>query len=172
VRVQIEQIAQTDAAEIPEEMIKQRGRLQLWEQREKLLPRLAADPLLVQPEQLSQMLEKGCLLLNMFLVLNRLHVQPDSSRSLHVRIAQRFGNESRALSDGLGLTSAQVFGLLVKVFEDCASIPGWYEEDWAHMRPLLDNAFNALGNSLDAFEVACAQRPMKRLESLQTFDSI
>lgn len=172
VRVQIEQIAQTDAAEIPEETIKQRGRLQLWEQREKLLPRLAADPLMSQPEQLAQVLEKGSLLLNMFLTLNHSRSRSDSSKPLHVRIAQRFRVESRALSDALALSPEQMFGLLAKVFEDCASIPGLYEEDWALIRPLLDQAFNALGDSLEAFETACATRPMKRLEFLQFFDSI
>ncbi|WP_070415317.1 ATP-binding protein [Pseudomonas lundensis] len=172
VRVQIEQIAETDAAEIPEETIKQRGRLQLWEQRQKLLPRLAADPLMSNPDHLAQTLEKGCLLINMFLTLNHLRVQVDSSKPLHARIAQRFGVESRALCDALVQTPKQVFGLLTKVFEDCASIPGWYEEDWALIRPLLDQAFNALGDSLEAFETACAQRPMKGLELLKSFDSI
>ena len=172
VRVQIEQIAETDAAEIPEETIKQRGRLQLWEQRQKLLPRLAADPLMSNPDHLAQTLEKGCLLINMFLTLNHLHWQADSSKPLHARIAQRFGVESQALCDSLVQTPEQVFGLLTKVFEDCASIPDWYEEDWAHVRPLLDQAFNALSDSLEAFEAACAQRPMKRLENLKSFDSI
>lgn len=172
VRVQIEQIAETDAAEIPEETIKQRGRLQLWEQRQKLLPRLAADPLMSNPDHLAQTLEKGCLLINMFLTLNHLRLQTDSSKPLHARIAQRFGVESRALCDALVQTPEQVFGLLTKVFEDCASIPGWYEEDWAVLRPLLNQAFNALGDSLEAFEAACVQRPMKQLELLKTFDSI
>ncbi|CAI8986942.1 ATP-binding protein [Pseudomonas sp. IT-P294] len=172
VRVQIEQIAQTDAAEIPESAIKQRGRLQLWEQRDKLLPLLAADPLMSKPEQLAQVLEKGCLLINMFLTLNHMRLQADSSKPLQVRIAQRFGIEARALSDSLNLTPAQVFGLLAKVFEDCASIPDWYEEDWIIIRPLLDQAFDALGDSLETFDATCAQRPMKRLELLKSFDSI
>lgn len=172
VRVQIEQIAHTDAAEIPEETIKQRGRLQLWEQRQKLLPRLAADPLMSNPDYLAQTLEKGCLLINMFLTLNHLRWQADSAKPLHARIVQRFGVESQALCDSIKQTPTQVFGLLTKVFEDCASIPAWYEEEWAHMRPLLDQAFNALGDSLEAFEAACAQRPMKRLEHLKSYDSI
>lgn len=75
------------------------------------------------PDHLAQTLEKGCLLINMFLTLNHLRVQVDSSKPLHARIAQRFGVESRALCDALVQTPKQVFGLLTKVFEDCASIP-------------------------------------------------
>jgi hypothetical protein len=172
VRVQIEQIAHTDAAEIPEATIKQRGRLQLWEQREKLLPRLAADPLMSTPDHLAQTLEKGCLLNNMFLKLNQMHWLLVRSEFLSARIAQRFGVESRAMGDSLGLAPEQVSGLLTKVFEDCASIAGWSEEKWAPVRPLLDQAFNALGDSLEAFEAALAHRPMKQLESLATYDSI
>ncbi|MNJ33185.1 AAA-like domain protein [compost metagenome] len=172
VRVQIEQIAQTDAAEIPEETIKQRGRLQLWEQRHKLLPRLAADPLMSHPDHLAQTLEKGCLLINMFLKLNHLHWQLVRSASLQARIAQRFGVEFRALCDSLGQAPEQVSGLLTKVFEDCASIANWYEGDWAQVLPLLDQAFNALGDSLEAFETALAHRSMKPLKTLETYDSI
>lgn len=172
VRVQIDQIAHTDAAEIAEETIKARGQDQLWAQRAKLLPRLAADPLMSSPRHLALMLEKGSVLLNLFLTLNHLRLQADSSKPLHGRIAQRFGVQATALSEALGLTPGQVFGLLGKIFEDCASIPGWYEEDWALIRPLLDSALNALGDSLQAFDTACAQRPMKRLELLQSLDSI
>lgn len=172
VRVQIDQIAKTDAAEIPEVTIKQRGRLQLWAQRQKLLPRLSADPLMSTPDQLAQTLEKGCLLINMFLKLNQLHWQLERAESLQARIAQRFCVEFAVLCDGLALTSDQVSGLLAKVFEDCASIAGWYEEDWNRTRPLLEQAFNVLWVSLEAFEAACAQRPMKSLELLKSYDSI
>ena len=172
VRVQIEQIAQTDVAEIPEETIKQRGRLQLWGQRQKLLPRLAADPLMSGPDHLAQMLERGCLLVNMFMKLNHLRWQLERSEALQARIAQRFGAESKVLGDSLGLAPEQVSCLLTKVFEDCASIAGWNEEEWAYLRPLLDQAFNALGESLEAFEAGFAHRPMKRLKELESLDSI
>ncbi|WP_369989576.1 hypothetical protein [Pseudomonas xanthosomatis] len=172
VRVQIEQIAQTDVAEIPEETIKQRGRLQLWGQRQKLLPRLAADPLMSGPDHLAQMLERGCLLVNMFMKLNHLRWQLERSEPLQARIAQRFGAESKVLGDSLGLAPEQVSCLLTKVFEDCASIAGWNEEEWAYLRPLLDQAFNALGESLEAFEAGFAHRPMKRLKELESLDSI
>ncbi|SEM95650.1 hypothetical protein SAMN04487857_107206 [Pseudomonas sp. ok272] len=172
VRVQIEQIAHTDAPEIPEQTIKARGQVQLWAQRAKLLPRLSADPLMRSPEHLARMLEKGSVLLNLFLTLNHLRGRADSAKPLHAPIAQRFAVQARALGEALALSPEQVSGLLGKIFEDCASIPGWYEADWAQIRPLLESALNALGDSLQAFETACAQRPMKRLEALQPFDSI
>lgn len=172
VRVQIEQIAQTDAAEIPEETIKQRGRAQLWEQRQKLLPRLAADPLMSCSDYLAQTLEKGSLLINMFLKLNHLRWQAERFESLQARIAQRFGSEFHVLCSSLGQSPDHVSGLLTKVFEDCSSIADWYEDDWAHIRPLLDQAFNALGTSLEALEVILAQRPMKLLEKLKSYDAI
>ena len=172
VRVQINQTAHTDAAEIPEASIKQRGRLQLWEQRRKLLPRLAAQPSMTTPERLAQTLEKGCLLINMFLTLNQWHWRLDRGNEPRARVAQRFAAEFRALCETLDQSPTLLAKLLVSVFEDCASVAGWYEADWALMRQLLEQALNALSDSLEAFEVTCAQRLMRPLETLKTVDSI
>lgn len=177
VRVSIDQTTRTDNAEIPEAEIRSRGRQQLWEQRQRLLPNLSRSPALQHAEDLADFLHDGQLMLSMFLKINHLRGQPHAT--MREKIRQRLAMHLYNWQARLHLTVPEVANLLVETLVDCANLPfkkeqNWQEDDWIMIRATFPILLEKLLDSLAAFE-NCANSSSEirqALTPISPFDSL
>lgn len=177
VRVSIDQHTRTDNAEIPEAEIRSRGRQQLWEQRQRLLPNLSRAPALHRSEDLADFLHDGQLMLSMFLKIN--HLRGKSLDSMREKIRQRLANRLEDWQARLQLTVPGVASLLLDTLLDCGNLPfkkeqNWQEDDWILIRASLPLLLEKLLDSLAAFDNCANSSPEVRqvLTPILPFDSL
>jgi hypothetical protein len=169
VRVKIQQHAKTDNPDIPEAEFKQRGNQQLWAQRHKLLPKLAACQAMNSADTLADFLYQGGLMLNAILKINQ-----NQGKQLNEKIRNRFLRLLEEQQQKLNATQPEVSALLKCLLLDCLNVSGWSAEDLQRLADLLPLVIAKLADSLDEFDQLIVQdRESKHvLQSLKLIDSI
>ncbi|MDZ7855051.1 hypothetical protein [Sphaerotilus sp.] len=172
VRLKITESVQTHGTELDEATLQRQGRAQLWAQRHFLLPKLAALPLLDNPERLAEFLRDGLLMLNLLLRLNP-KVKAKAQSSSDARLRGKMRDRFVALHEGWrtrpGFDASAVADGLCRVFQDCsAQNPTVFSaEDADIFRQALAGSIQGLLASTTAFD-----RFVDSMASNEIFDSL
>lgn len=145
VRVQIEQGTHTDNMEISEEDIRLRGQHQLWAQRERLLPRLAAHPVMDSAERLAGFFADVRPMLTMLLDMARLPKNDSRRKKIYGRFLQK-------LTPWHDLGEKALGELITRALADCCA---WHDANESTRRPwesYLPIALQQLFVSLTGFD--------------------
>jgi len=172
--VKIDQATKTDNAEIAESEIRRRGCQQLWLQRNKLLPCLAACDEMDSPEILADFLYQGGMMLNMILKINqgRGNAREVTRRE---KIRERLMKQFDEWRQRLGSAAAKLSHLLTNLLLDCASFPGFDESSLEMLENSCPTAVEKLCISLaefDQFIDGDRANAFQVFKTLQKFDSI
>ena len=161
VRVQVEQGAQTDQEDIPEELIRDKGMQQLWAQRRRLYPELSSRPEMTDANVLSSFSSRGTELINMMLTIkNNIH---DGKRAEHVaRFASRYAKNYQALADDKSMSAAVVAQLLKALFFDVTGME-CSDSTKVLLMGVLPAAFESLACDVITFKAYIETREGRRI---------
>lgn len=155
VRVKVNANTDTSRDEIGENSIRAKGRKLLWEQRERLYPRLSAHPAASDIDRLNLLTEKGIPLINAMLsafysqrtaTSDQKKVEEEKRHKIQHHFAARFAD----LKARTGLGDSELASALTALFFDVSG----YTKSQATMHlmeKILAEAITALGQDLEAF---------------------
>lgn len=150
VRVKVDEMVNTTRDEITEEDMKTKGLSLMWEQRQRLYPRLAARQEMSSAAVLGHFVEKGIPLLNMFLRMNFIIGNAKQAPEMAERIRARYAETLQAISKFTGFDLEQTARLLTDLFFDVSGFIKTPDTD-AMIERMLHQALPLMQQSLEAF---------------------
>ncbi|PHR55791.1 MAG: hypothetical protein COA47_13685 [Robiginitomaculum sp.] len=171
VRVQVNQLADTQGEAIQEKDIAKQGAKQLWQQQAHLLPNTAEHQALFHHDEANfgRWITSGMYLLNIFLrVNNALGADYKKFKNMLLinKMQQNYQKKYNEVTDELAISSSQLDVLLVALFMDNAVIQ-WDDDSYSLANECMGPAFSALADSATAFN-QCKQSQDRGLTSCMT----
>jgi len=168
VLVKIDEDTKTSGGDIPEKKFKQQGRKPLWEQRKRLLPKLSAQPKMVDKDVLADFLYDGGIMLNMALRIAMLGIEEETLQD-RTNIQTRYLGRYQKWSERLDVPLPAISVLLTALLMDCAIIPLCSAGDLKSYEALLPPVFYNLAVSLEQFTKGkdiISNSPLHMLDSI------
>lgn len=170
VRMQVNQLADTQGEAIQESDLVKQGAKQLWQQQAHLLPNTSTHlAVFKNHEDLSGWLVSGMYLLNIFLRINHelgASYKKTKCTPLMNKMQINYQRKYNGVLDALNILPPQVDALLVALFMDNAVLQ-WDDESYVLAKECMGPAFSSLAESTEAFN-QCKQSSDRSLTCCMT----
>ncbi len=173
VRAQIEQMTNTNAAEIDEEQLRLKGKIQLWSQRLVLYPLLSKHSQLHNSTQLSRFINQGRKTVNMLIGFSRSLPEgikkTDDLKTMNKRIATQLSASIEKMMANFDITSEVLADMLMDLMLDsCAlDITESTQELLKHSLPLITKSLSE--NEAKFLALVCSDK-LENMKTKQLFE--